>query len=74
MRVQVYIDSDTCLNFQTMASAFAYIDRNGISCFLILRFRENSKTVRIYNPYTKPQGYDVANENEALKHVGSFLF
>ena len=78
MRHFLYIDSETRLEFSSRAKAFIYADKNNITSIVLTVY---DKTMSVSHQYTVFNPYLVGcgcveyfkTENQALKHIASFL-
>ena len=83
MKVRLFIDADTCLDFKSRGKAFVYADKNNLKAFCILTENEKysdlpTKTTHSVFISLYPEGDTrciqwFESENDALKCIGSFL-
>lgn len=74
MKIQMFIDSDTCLEFKSRAQAFIYCDKNNITGYCLLSTYEENGRVSVYNSFLAGDPIEYfPNEYSALKYISSFL-
>lgn len=80
IKIKLFTDSDTYMNFTSRAKAFVYAEKNELKKYMVLTEYEkyddiNTKyTHSVFNPFLteNPVEYFMS-EDTALKYIGSFL-
>ncbi len=80
MITRLYIDSDTCLEFNSRAKAFIYAEKHGLANFMLLTSYDKQPDLKttfnfsVFNPYLSEKCVEYfETEAQALLYIGNFL-